>query len=147
MKKVVIALIVVAVLAFGGCSASSTNGAGEDGQLMSSEQSDGQTADFPKNVTLDEALEMIAADDTIHFIDVRTEQEYNAGHVPGAKLLPLDQIESEIENKVADKAEKIIVYCRSGNRSGQAQRLLQGLGYESVCDAGGIINYSGEIEK
>ncbi len=139
MKKIFVAIILVAALALSGCAAP----AGDEGQPISSEQSEG----FPSNITLDEAVKMVADDPAIHFIDVRTEGEYAAGHVPGAKLLPLDQIESAIGDEVADKAEKIIVYCRSGNRSGQAQHLLKGIGYENVCDAGGIINYSGDIEK
>ncbi len=110
------------------------------------EQAD-QTDKQMTNITLDEAVKMVEEDQAICFIDVRTQQEYDAGHVAKAELLPLDQIESKIETEVSDKETKIIVYCRSGNRSGQAQRLLNDMGYTNVIDAGGIIYFSGELVK
>ncbi len=100
-----------------------------------------------KTISLDDAVKMVEEDQAIRFIDVRTQQEYDAGHVASAELLPLNQLESKIESEIADKDTKIIVYCRSGNRSGQAQRLLNDMGYTNVYDAGGIIYYNGEIVK
>ncbi len=100
-----------------------------------------------KTISLDDAVKMVEEDQAIRFIDVRTQQEYDAGHVASAELLPLNQLESKIESEIADKDTKIIVYCRSGNRSGQAQAMLNGMGYNNVYDAGGIINYSGEVIK
>ncbi len=132
MKKTIIFLMALTMLFSVGCAPA--------------EQA-GETDNQSKTITLDEAVKMVAEDEAIRFIDVRTQQEYDAGHVAGAELLPLDQLESKIESEVADKDTKIIVYCRSGNRSGQAQAMLNGMGYNNVYDAGGIINYSGEVIK
>ncbi len=132
MKKTIIFLMVLTMLFSVGCAPA--------------EQAN-QTENQSKTITLDEAVKMVAEDDAIRFIDVRTQQEYDAGHVASAELLPLDQLESKIESEVADKDTKIIVYCRSGNRSGQAQAILNGIGYNNVYDAGGIINYTGEVVK
>jgi phage shock protein E len=70
-------------------------------------------------------------------VDVRTPAEYATGHYPGATNIPL----AEIPNRLADfgpQDKPIVLYCRSGNRSGQAQRLLQQAGFTDVTNAGGL---------
>ncbi len=149
MKKLLLIMVIFS-LALVGCAANEQTTATTDSttQVEAANQTTAQSADqLPQNMSLDDAAKLAADDDSIYFIDVRTAEEYGAGHAVGAQLLPLDQLEAKIGDVVVDKAAKIIVYCRSGNRSGQAQRLLNDLGYNNVCDAGGIINYSGEIEK
>ena len=79
-----------------------------------------------------------------HFIDVRTDEEYKEGHISGAINIPVDVIESKIADIASDKSDIIILYCRSGNRSATAGKILESLGYEVILDAGGIIDYSGE---
>lgn len=75
-------------------------------------------------------------------IDVRTEEEYNARHIDGAILLPLDTISEEaVADVIETKDTTIIVYCRSGNRSHQAMEQLKSLGYEDVYDLGSIDNW------
>lgn len=100
---------------------------------------------LPERMGLSEAVALVAERPDILLIDVRTEGEYKQGHIPGAMLLPLDRLETEIATVASDKDAPIILYCRSGNRSGQAARLLRGLGYRAVSDAGGILGYGGEI--
>ena len=102
---------------------------------------------LPEAMSLEEAVRYISESDAYILIDVRTEAEYNDGHVPGAILLPLDQIEATIKDIVPDKDDPVLLYCRSGNRSGQAARILRDLGYTSVSNAGGIQGYAGEIVK
>lgn len=83
--------------------------------------------------------------DKAAFVDVRTPDEYSAGHAKGAELIPLD----EIEGRAADRFHKddiITLYCRSGNRSGTAQAVLESKGY-FVLDIGGIGDYKGEVER
>lgn len=83
--------------------------------------------------------------DKTHLIDVRTPEEFSEGHVPGAINIPLDNIESDFIDSY-EKDDIFILYCRSGNRSGQAAKILSDNEYNLVFDAGGISSYSGELE-
>jgi molybdopterin/thiamine biosynthesis adenylyltransferase len=66
-------------------------------------------------------------------VDVREPEEWAAGHIPGAKHVPKSYLESRIEGAVADRAQHVILYCASGNRSAWATRtLVEDLGYEHV---------------
>lgn len=88
------------------------------------------------------SLPAIAADPVI--IDVRSESEFNSGHVQGALLMPYDRIGSLIGNQVSDKETDIILYCRSGRRAGIAKKTLESLGYTSVTNAGGLNDMKGK---
>jgi phage shock protein E len=74
---------------------------------------------------------------SILVIDVRTPEEYSAEHIGGAINIPVNVIEKEIENHTRDKSQKILLYCRTGNRSGQALEILKSLGYVNVENIGG----------
>jgi phage shock protein E len=69
-------------------------------------------------------------------IDVRSPQEYEAGHIKNAKNLPVDKITEDIKYFVPDKEKTIVVYCRSGRRSTIAEKTLKDLGYKNVINAG-----------
>ena len=69
-------------------------------------------------------------------IDVRTKQEYDQGHLKNAVNIPYDEIKGKIKNHVKDINENIIVYCRSGRRSGIAKKNLDDMGYKNVINAG-----------
>ncbi len=71
-------------------------------------------------------------------IDVRTQPEFDAGHVEGAILIPFDVISTNIGYVAEDHEKEIVLYCRSGRRSGIAQRTLQEMGYTKVRNAGGL---------
>ena len=75
-------------------------------------------------------------------IDVRTLEEWNAGHLATAQHLPLDQVTVSINTLVVDKNQQVYLYCRSGNRSGQAKIIMDSLGYTNVINAGGLGNAS-----
>lgn len=68
-------------------------------------------------------------------IDVRTQEEYDAGHFGDATLIPYDQIAQKIAGLELDKEQTIVVYCRSGNRAGKAKDTLQSMGYDNVINA------------
>jgi phage shock protein E len=70
-------------------------------------------------------------------IDVRPQEEFAAGALPGATLIPHEQIGARIAQLVPDKDTPVVLYCRSGRRSGIAQDRLQALGYRQVINAGG----------
>ena len=78
-----------------------------------------------------DSKEEVISDDNIN-VDVRTADEYSEGHVVGAINIPYDQIN---ENTDLDKSKTIMVYCRSGKRSGVAYSTLKDLGYD-VLDLG-----------
>ena len=71
-------------------------------------------------------------------IDVRTQSEWDSGHLKKAVHLPLDAFESGIEGLVKDKDATVYLYCRSGNRSGKALKIMQKLGYTNAANVGGI---------
>ena len=83
-----------------------------------------------------------ATGDESVIIDVRTLDEWNAGHLATAQHLQLDLVAQSIETAVVDKNQQVYLYCRSGNRSGQAKIIMDGLGYTNVINAGGLGNAS-----
>ena len=79
-------------------------------------------------------------------LDVRTDEEYNESHIPGAILIPDYEIALRAEGELPDKEQLILVYCRSGRRSKLAAQTLADLGYRSVYEFGGIIDWQYEVE-
>lgn len=73
-------------------------------------------------------------------VDVRTPEEYAEGHIQGAVNIPLDDL--PVRMTELGKDETIVLYCRSGNRSDQAARLLLAEGYQSIYDLGGLIDWT-----
>lgn len=117
MKKLLVLL--VGILLLSGCSSDKDNGI----------------------ITYMEAKEKIINENAV-LVDVRTLDEYNAKHIDGALLLTLDNInEDTVDDIIESKDTPIIVYCQSGNRSGQAVTKLEGLGYSEVYDLGSINNW------
>ena len=92
------------------------------------------------------AKEAFDTQSDITIIDVRTEGEYSGGHVIGAINIPLDVIGDSVEEQFPNKDEKLYLYCRSGNRSAQAAKILVERGYTNVYDFGGIINWPYGVE-
>lgn len=74
-----------------------------------------------------EAASMLKEQKELQLIDVRTPSEYENGHLAKAKLIPLQELESRLHE--IDKSKPVLLYCRSGNRSGSALKILQGKGY------------------
>jgi len=74
-------------------------------------------------------------------LDVRTKSEYEAQHINGALLIPNNEITARAKTELPDKNARILIYCRSGNRSASAARALISLGYTDVKDFGGIMNW------
>lgn len=83
----------------------------------------------------------------IQLVDVRAAYEYEDGHIHGALLLPLPEIEERAQTLLKDKNIDLYVYCRSGQRSTKAVAKLKQLGYTHVFNIGGIIHWPYEIEK
>jgi phage shock protein E len=81
-----------------------------------------------------DAIEEVAP----YWIDVRTPAEYETGHLPGSRNINFDRIGAGIVKVTEDKGAPIVLYCRSGRRSGLAKQSLEQLGYTNVINAGGI---------
>lgn len=73
-------------------------------------------------------------------VDVRTPGEFAQGHAPGAMLIPLDQIERRLAELGGAKDKPIALICRSGNRSGQAQVILEKAGFTQTVNVAGGMN-------
>ena len=100
-----------------------------------------------RQISMQEGLELMENDSDYILLDVRRTDEFEEGHIPGAVNIPNETIGKEEIEQLPDKNKTIYVYCRSGNRSKQASKKLAELGYTNVVEFGGIIDYSGEIEK
>lgn len=85
-------------------------------------------------------LKELMKNKTVYLIDVRSNQEYEEGHLDGAINISLYNIEKQIGNYVKNKTDIIILYCSSGGRSREAKRILENLGYEEVYNLKGGID-------
>lgn len=111
------------------------------------EKSDADKPSSYNQISQDEAKKMMERDDGHVIVDVRREDEYVSGHIPGAILIPNETIGEKQPAELPDKDQIILVYCRSGNRSKQAAQKLFEMGYTNVYDFGGIMTWTGEIEN
>ena len=79
-------------------------------------------------------------------IDVRTEAEWNRGHLKGAILIPYDHIGEKIQPAVKDKSQRIYLYCRTGRRSQIAKETLNKMGYKDVVNLGSLQDASRSLK-
>ena len=98
-----------------------------------------------KQISQEQAKEMMEKDDGHVVVDVRRQDEYDAGHIPGAILIPNESINKDQPEELPDLDQIILVYCRSGNRSKQAAQKLFDMGYTNIYEFGGITDWTGEI--
>ena len=89
-----------------------------------------------QSVTCSEMKELVK--DGAVLVDVRTLAEYKSGHLDEAVNLPVETIADTIGNEISDKDTKIVLYCRSGNRSNTAANTLVNMGYKNVYDLGAM---------
>ena len=100
-----------------------------------------------QQITQEEAKEMMDTQEVV-ILDVREQDEFDAGHIPGAVLLPVGTITEDTSAAVIDDLDTVVlVYCRSGNRSKTASQALADLGYTNVYEFGGINSWPYEIEE
>ncbi len=92
-------------------------------------------------ISYQEAKKRLDSEKGIILLDVRTKQEYAEKHIPKSVLIPVDSLEKEAKNKLAQKNAVIFVHCRSGNRSSRAVKILKNLGYTNVYNLGGILGW------
>lgn len=99
------------------------------------------------SITMEEAKEIFETPGEYIIVDVRRADEFAQGHIPGAINIDNEDIVDTEPAELPDKEQMIYVYCRSGNRSKQAAQKLASMGYSNVIEFGGIIDWTGDIEK
>ncbi len=124
MKKMLVLLLVVATL----------TGCGKEEEKASYQQID-----------MDTAIQIMTQEEGYVILDVRTHAEYEEKHIPGAICIPNETIGTEQPKELPDLNQRILVYCRSGNRSKQASQKLADMGYTNILEFGGIIDWPGEV--
>ena len=129
MKKALL-WVAAALLLFAGCTPNTTQ-SGEAVYL---------------NITAREAKQIMDTQTGYVILDTREQYEFDEGHIPGAVLLPYDQVPEKAESVLPDKDQLILVYCRSGRRSKIAAQSLVDLGYTNIKEFGGIIDWPYEVE-
>ena len=136
MKKLIaVILSAAALLTAAGCAADKNGSSEEDIKGIYVE------------ISQEDAKQMMDNDDSNIIIDVRRQDEYDEGHIPGAVCIPNESIMTEQPEELPDKDQVILVYCRSGRRSKQAAQKLADMGYTNVYEFGGIIDWTGDIVK
>ena len=98
------------------------------------------------NITAEEAKQIMDSEEGYIILDVRTQEEYDEGHIPGAIVISHEEITEKAEEVLTDKDQLILVYCRSGHRSKIAAEALVELGYTNIKEFGGIIDWPYEVE-
>lgn len=98
------------------------------------------------NITAEEAKQIMDSEEGYIILDVRTQEEYDEGHIPGAIVISHEEIAEKAEKVLTDKEQLILVHCRSGRRSKIAAEALVELGYTNIKEFGGIIDWPYEVE-
>ena len=137
MKKCITVLLLLTVL-FAGC--------GKDTAQRTQAPTEITKEAVYVNITAQEAKEIMDSREGYVILDTRTQEEYDERHIPGAILIPHDQIKDQAESLLTDKDQLILVYCRSGRRSKLASEDLVALGYTNIMEFGGIIDWPYETE-
>lgn len=100
-----------------------------------------------REISQDEAKKMMDAQPEAIILDVREPDEFDEGHIPGAKLLPLGSVAADTAAEVIPEPDStVLVYCRSGRRSKIAAQKLADAGYTNIYEFGGIITWPFDIE-
>ena len=138
MKRIAwsaLALVMLAALMVG-CSQS---------EQTAEEQTAAKASAEYTQISQEKAQEMMKSGDGLVVVDVRTQEEYAEGHIPGAICIPNESIVDARPAELPDLGQTILVYCRSGRRSKEAAQKLADMGYTNVYEFGGIIDWSGEV--
>ena len=141
MKNCVVFCLAMTLLLTACGSISSPVAEQPDSSVQQSTESSDHTY---QQITQDEAKELMQADNGSVIVDVRRQDEYDSGHIPGAILIPNESIGTEKPEALPDPDQMILIYCRSGRRSKEAAQKLADMGYTNIYEFGGIIDWNGE---
>lgn len=153
MSKRIISALMLAVLLLAGCTAEAPEK--EEVELVpdrtivkeepAEEEAPKPNASFKMDAEM--AKKIMDSDESHIVLDVRTPEEFAAGHIENAVNIPVEELLARQDELPADKAMTLLVYCRSGNRSDAAADLLLDLGYSQVIDFGGLNDWPYEVVK
>ena len=146
-KNIIIAIVIIAVLICIGCFIYKSSKTNKTTTSNNSTTTSAAKTNEIRHVSMDDIVKIMNENKDYVIVDVRTPDEYKEGHIPNAINIPNETINETVYNKLKDKNQLILIYCRSGSRSRQAAYKMQKLGYTNLVDFGGIINWKGKIEK
>lgn len=135
MKKIILIIIILTIIIIGVVC------------IMNRKKRNIENEVIIKHISMNDIVQIMEENENYIILDVRTQAEYNQGHIPNAICIPNETIDENVVNKLPDKNQMILVYCRSGNRSKQAAEKLKKLGYTNLIEFGGIIDWKGKIER
>ena len=95
---------------------------------------------------MEQLLQQFRSQPNAILLDVRQPDEYRAGHIPGARSVPLQKLR-DFSLEITDRDTPLYIYCLSGGRSARAAKALMGVGYSQVYNLGGINSYQGPLER
>lgn len=134
-KSIYIIMLIILILTVGGII------------LLNKNEPEQNNEPSIRYVSMNDIAKIMEQNENYIILDVRTIEEYNEGHIPNAICIPNETIDESVTEKLTDKNQLILIYCRSGNRSKQATEKLKHIGYTNLVEFGGIIDWNGEIEK
>ena len=145
----IIAAAAASLFILGGCGDSNTAVPKETSDVTSiniinASSTGGEVQNEYEQITQEAAAELMKQDGVI-ILDVRTQEEYAEGHIPGAICIPNETIEDKMPSQLPDLQQIILVYCRSGRRSKEASQKLADIGYTNIKEFGGIIDWTGKV--
>lgn len=143
------AAVLAASISLAACGGSADNADLDTGSTSESEQvsdvNDPAESEIRVVSPADAAATIEGAPEGLVILDVRTPEEFGEGHIADAALLDFYRDDFADELAKLDRDVPYVLYCRSGNRSGQARAMMETLGFESVDDVdGGILNWQAE---
>jgi rhodanese-related sulfurtransferase len=97
-----------------------------------------------RQITMEEAVDIMQQESDYIILDVRRPDEFAAGHIPNAINVPNEIIGNSSISELPNKNQLILVYCRSGRRSKEASQKLVNIGYTNIVEFGGILDWTGE---
>lgn len=145
-KKYDIFVLVLSCIFFCACVQNKTERPNGTGQQETSGEGSEQEMTY-EQISMEEAKQLMEDEEGYIIVDARTIEEYANGHIPDAICIPNESIGALAPEKLPNKEQLILVYCRSGNRSKQASQKLAELGYTNVKEFGGIMEWDGDIEQ
>jgi len=134
-------ILMLALVGVVGCSGADGSAEAEEssaGQMVArSDSTPSQSAAFPHLMAPAELFGRLEGEDAPILLDVRSAEEYEAGHIPGAINVPYDQIAASLDSLESFRTGEIVVYCRTGRRAGVAEDVLREAGFTRVFDLEG----------